>query len=128
MKIALKKPGRVMNIKRMRRLVGERIKAVRKKRRLTQEKLAERAQLDTTFIAYIEAGKKSSSLNSLMKISTALRIPFYKLFAPPDKKIPLPYLNKAKRRLLETLEGRSAADKRLIVNIARQIYKPSGKP
>lgn len=37
--------------------VGIRIKSIRKELKLTQEKLAERADLDTTYISEVENGK-----------------------------------------------------------------------
>lgn len=56
-----------------RRLLGEAIRARRKKAGLSQEKLAERADLSTVFISRVERGKESPSVDSLVKIARALR-------------------------------------------------------
>ena len=56
-----------------RRLLGEAIRARRKKDGFSQEKLAERADLSTVFISRVERGKESPSVDSLVKIARALR-------------------------------------------------------
>jgi transcriptional regulator with XRE-family HTH domain len=58
--------------KRHRLLLGEAVRAKRKKARFTQEKLAEKADLSTVFISRIERGKESPSVDSLVKIAKAL--------------------------------------------------------
>ncbi|MDE3068757.1 MAG: helix-turn-helix transcriptional regulator [Verrucomicrobiota bacterium] len=55
-----------------RRLLGEAIRAIRKKANLTQEKLAEKADLSAIFISRVERGKESPSVDSLVKIAGAL--------------------------------------------------------
>lgn len=55
-----------------RRLLGEAIRAQRKKKRWSQERLAEKADLSTVFISRVERGKESPSLDSLVKIARAL--------------------------------------------------------
>jgi y4mF family transcriptional regulator len=57
-----------------RRLLGEAIRAQRKKRGWSQERLAEKADLSTVFISRVERGKESPSLDSLVKIARALAL------------------------------------------------------
>ena len=59
-------------IQQHRRLLGEAIRAKRKKRHLSQERLAEKADLSTVFISRVERGKESPSIDSLVKIARAL--------------------------------------------------------
>jgi transcriptional regulator with XRE-family HTH domain len=54
--------------------VGKKIKAIRKKRGLSQMKLAERAELSPTYISYIENGIKSMSLEAFVRIANALNV------------------------------------------------------
>ena len=61
-------------IQQHRRLLGEAIRARRKKKRLSQERLAEKADLSTVFISRVERGKESPSLDSLVKIARALGV------------------------------------------------------
>jgi transcriptional regulator with XRE-family HTH domain len=62
-------------IPKHRRLLGEAIRARRKKAGLTQEKLAENSDLSTVFISRVECGKESPTVDSLLKIATALKVP-----------------------------------------------------
>lgn len=57
-----------------RRIVGEKIRAYRKQAGLTQEKLAEKADLHHNFIGEVERGNMEISLGSLFKIAKALNI------------------------------------------------------
>jgi transcriptional regulator with XRE-family HTH domain len=57
-----------------RRLLGEAIRARRQKAELSQEKLAEKADLSTVFISRVERGKESPSVDSLVKIAKALDV------------------------------------------------------
>ncbi|MCW5555815.1 MAG: helix-turn-helix transcriptional regulator [Verrucomicrobiae bacterium] len=57
-----------------RRLLGEAIRAQRKRADFSQEQLAEKADLSTVFISRVERGKESPSVDSLVKIAKALRL------------------------------------------------------
>jgi len=57
-----------------RRVVGETIRSYRRKAGLTQEKLAEKADLHHNFICDVERGNMEASLTSLLKISKALGV------------------------------------------------------
>lgn len=57
-----------------RRLLGEAVRARRKKAKFSQEKLAEKADLSTVFISRVERGKESPSVDSLVKIARALGV------------------------------------------------------
>ena len=55
--------------------LGRNLRAVRQKRGFTQEKLAELAELDPTYISGIECGIRNPSLLSLLRIAKALGVP-----------------------------------------------------
>jgi y4mF family transcriptional regulator len=57
-----------------RQILGETIRAKRKKSDLSQEQLAEKANLSTVFISRVERGKESPSVDSLLKIAHALGV------------------------------------------------------
>ena len=60
--------------------VGQRIKEFRAIQGLSQEKLALKADLDRTYIAGVEQGKRNISLKSLEKIVEALGVSFEDFF------------------------------------------------
>lgn len=68
--------------------LGQRIRAERTARKMTQEELAERADLHPTYIGQVERGEKSLTIASLEKIVVGLGISFSDLFEnlqPPTK-------------------------------------------
>lgn len=56
------------------RRVGEEVQHYRKKRGLTQEKLAEQSGLEVITIAFIEGGQREPRLKTLKKIADALSV------------------------------------------------------
>ena len=64
--------------------VGLRIRNYRLKKGLTQEQLAEMADLHNTYIGQIERGEKNLSVLSLFKILSALNISFSEFFEFAD--------------------------------------------
>lgn len=61
------------------------LRAVRKEKDWTQEELAHRAGLTTTYVSQIERGLKSPSLRSLGKIADALGITLSTFFRRIEK-------------------------------------------
>lgn len=61
-------------------VVGSRIRDLRNAKGLSQEKLALKADLDRTYIAGVESGKRNISIKSLEKIVNALDVSFQELF------------------------------------------------
>ncbi|MNW60500.1 HTH-type transcriptional regulator SinR [compost metagenome] len=57
-----------------RKLIGKRIKAIRKEQGLTQEKLAEKAQLTYQYVGAVERGARNISMDSLERIISALGV------------------------------------------------------
>jgi len=56
------------------KLIGKNIKAARKRKKLTQERLAEIIDKSSCYISYIETGKKQLSLETLIDIANALSV------------------------------------------------------
>ena len=54
--------------------VGNRIKMLRQKMGLSQERLALKANMDRTYLTGIESGKRNATLTSIEKIIDALEI------------------------------------------------------
>src|SRR5262249_47473249 len=61
-------------VKHVRKNLGSRLRALRKQRGLSQERLGEHAGLSGKFIGEVERGEKSISVDSLYRISVALVI------------------------------------------------------
>lgn len=59
--------------------LGKRVREERLKKSLSQEQLAELANVHRTYIGMIERGEKNISLLSIERISKALKIPIAEL-------------------------------------------------
>ncbi len=66
-------------VKHVRKFLGERLRALRKERGLSQERLGQRSKLSGKFIGEVERGEKSISIDSLYHVSVALDIPLREL-------------------------------------------------
>lgn len=63
----------------VRQKLGKQITKIRKERGLTQEKLAELASIDYSYLNLIENGKRNPSINVITKIARALKTPLNEL-------------------------------------------------
>jgi XRE family transcriptional regulator, regulator of sulfur utilization len=70
----------VPEIEKVRKNLGANIRFFRRKARLTQEKLAEKADLHPVYISQVESGHKAASVEAVWKISKALHISVSLLF------------------------------------------------
>ena len=66
---------------------GARLRAVRKERGYTQERLAELTKLSTRHIAGIEKGEANPSFEVLYTITTVLGVSFDVIFNPADEQV-----------------------------------------
>ena len=64
--------------------MGRRIRAARSAAQLTQESLAERADLHPSYVGQLERGHREPSLKAVKKVADALGLEFHTLFAPLD--------------------------------------------
>lgn len=59
---------------KLRNMVGDRIRDIRKAKGLTQQELAELSNLDDAYIGSVERGERNFSIDSLEKIVIALKV------------------------------------------------------
>ncbi|MDQ0086740.1 transcriptional regulator with XRE-family HTH domain [Paenibacillus anaericanus] len=101
-------------------LVGEKIRALRQHRDLSQEKLAFKAGLNTSYIGQVERGEKSATVVSLEKIAIALDVDIEEMFRF-DKEVSeeteLSYIEK----IAYELKGRSEEEQATIYNFVKQM-------
>jgi transcriptional regulator with XRE-family HTH domain len=67
----------------LREILADNMRKIRRKRSLTQAKLAEKAEVSTHFIAMIEIARKFPAPETLDRIAAALGIEAYQLFSGP---------------------------------------------
>lgn len=93
---------------------GRALKICRAALELTQQDVAKKAYITTSYLSLIESGKRSPSLATLERITKAMRVPTHlvMLLAAGPKDIPGPErkkLGEVSKGLLDLLAGRSAA-------------------
>ena len=59
---------------RHQKIIGEAIRRFRKRAKLSQEKLAEKADLHPVYVGELERGEESASVFALMRIAKALGV------------------------------------------------------
>ncbi|MGH6957394.1 MAG: helix-turn-helix domain-containing protein [Caulobacteraceae bacterium] len=64
--------------------LGREIRRRRKERRLSQEQLAERAELHRNYIGYLERGERNPSAKTLFRIARALELSLAELVGRAD--------------------------------------------
>jgi transcriptional regulator with XRE-family HTH domain len=64
--------------------IGIRITELRKQKSLSQQKFANEADLERTFLTHIEKGRKNISVGTLQKITSALDISLKDFFDTKD--------------------------------------------
>jgi DNA-binding XRE family transcriptional regulator len=57
-----------------RRLLGERIRFIRKAASFSQEVLAEKADLHHNYVGELERGEKAATIDTLLKVAKALKV------------------------------------------------------
>lgn len=75
---------RLADPKRVLALIGRRVAELRAARELTQEQLAERAEVSARYVQRVEAGTENLTVRTLIKMSNALRVPLAELLVPPS--------------------------------------------
>ncbi|WP_372663793.1 helix-turn-helix domain-containing protein [Cohnella sp.] len=101
-------------------LVGEKIRALRQHRDLSQEKLAFKAGLNTSYIGQVERGEKSATIVSLEKLAIALDVDLEEMFRF-DKEIAEEVDLSFVEKIAYELKGRSEEEQGDIYNLVKQL-------
>ncbi len=107
-------------IDRTKKQLGARIKSVRKARKLTQEQLAERAEINSVYLSKIEHGKENPTLTLLIRIALALEVDVQDLFDYQQEAS-----SKAQKETLRRLISQIDDDNKLkvAVRVARALLR-----
>jgi transcriptional regulator with XRE-family HTH domain len=69
--------GGIMEIKK---LIGKRIKEIRRSKHLSQEQLAEKADINSKYLSRMERGTENPTLDMLIKLANALDVEMWEMF------------------------------------------------
>ena len=103
-------------------LLGRRVREERTKAGFTIEELAGVSSISSSFLAYIEQGRKKASLVTIKKLADGLRIPIGRLFS--DMSVGVPDENKRTiQRLIPLLKEKKPKDQDLIIDVLKTLAK-----
>lgn len=75
---------------RLTKRFGARIRQLRLQKKLTQERLADRAGLHVTFVSLVERGRHNANLKTINKLSKGLKVPVWEIFIGMERARDLP--------------------------------------
>ncbi len=98
-------------------IVGANIRYYRRLNNLTQEELAERVDVSSPYIGYLERGQKSPSLELLIRLAAALNIEPALLLSPFDEE------DSQLKQLILLLSNKPKKDICFIKDVALAYFK-----
>lgn len=104
-------------------LFGKRVRELRKNQGLSQERLADMAGIDTTFIGSIERGDANPSLKIIEKISEAFNVNIADLFPFVTGKKESGEKDKIRKELINLLYECDEGTLKLLSSVFREIRK-----
>lgn len=104
----------------VRKLLGKRIRTLRQRGNMTQQKLGDEAEMNYKYLGAIERGERNPSTDNLAKIATALKVDLHELFIF-DHEAEDP--RQLKRQIDEMLKDASKKEFGTIYRVIRAILK-----
>lgn len=101
--------------------IGNRIHELRINRGLSQEKLALRANITTTYLGLLERNQKNPTVKVIEQICSQLNISLSDFFSPSP--VPEKPVNTVSLQILAQISDRSADEKLLILQVIKDISK-----
>ncbi len=124
-------------------LIGDRLRAIREEKKLSQGDIEQRSGLLRCYLSRVENGHTVPSVETLEKMARALEVPLYQLFYDGEEPPPLPNLPKRKtandiawgssgrdarvlRQFRRHLSRMDDGDKQLLLSMAQKMARPLG--
>jgi len=109
------------------KLVGKRIRSLRKEREMSQELLGEKGGFHYSYIGQIERGEKNISLLNLAKVASALEVSLSQLFTYVDEEEKRTESETDLQEILSTLRYHGPEQVRMVRNVVREILGENDK-
>jgi transcriptional regulator with XRE-family HTH domain len=102
-------------------MIGERLRALREEKRLSQAVVEERTGLLRCYISRVENGHTVPAIETLEKLTRALEVPLYQLFYEGEE--PPKFAEPTKGNHADELWGHSGKDARLLIRLCEQLSR-----
>ena len=123
-------------------IIGDRLRALREQKKLSQGEIEKRTGLLRCYISRVENGHTVPAVETLEKFARALEVPMYQLFYDGEEPPKLPNLPKRKSaddiawgnsgtdarwlaKLRRLLSRTKASDRKLLMFMAQKMARPS---
>jgi transcriptional regulator with XRE-family HTH domain len=103
-------------------VIGDRLRALRDARKLSQGDIEKRTGLLRCYISRVENGHTVPAIETLEKMARAMEIPLYQLFYEGEEPPKLPHLPKRKLQD-DSAWGRSGKDSRVLSQFRRLLSR-----
>lgn len=105
----------------LRKLMGQRIRQLRKSKGWTQQQLAEKSQMDYKYLGGIERGERNVTIDNLEKIASGFGMEAHQLFlfSGPDRTVSEEFITEVKIHAL--LNQSSTGRKQLMWRVLREL-------
>lgn len=100
---------------------GKRLRQLRKERGLSQEQVALRADITTSYYGLLERGQANPSVGLLEKICAVMNVQMSDIFTETNTN--LLGIDATSMQILHQLSGKSTAEKEAVLSIIKQIFK-----
>ncbi len=102
-------------------LYGERIRRLRKERGFSQEQIALRAEITTSYFGQIERGQANPSVALLEKICEVMNVNIVDIFTESNTN--LLGIDPLSMQILHQLNGKTEKEKEIILNLIKNAFK-----
>ena len=100
------------------KIVGERLRVYRNRAKMSQEKLAEKADLHPTYIGQLERGERNATLETIEKVARSLDLPFEVLF---EAMIQGDANNRIARECYELITAQSEKEQQAMLTLIKAV-------
>lgn len=107
----------------LRSLFGQRIRELRKAKKLSQQELGRKARLHYTYIGGVERGEINISFDNIVRIADALGIELEELFTFPETRQPTTEIERLRAEMMELLEDKCHNKLRLSLRVLKAIFE-----
>ena len=115
-KVTEKRQNTIVQMRDIKKMIGNRIQEIRKLRRMSQEAVAENIGIDPKHLSRIEVGRSFSSLPTLEKLAEVFDVEIRDFFDFDEKSLTV---NELKQYILKKLERTSKENLEVILKIIK---------
>lgn len=116
-----------MHISDYRSTIGKKVRQERLKRGWTQEELAEKIDMNPSFVGQVERGLKAASFDTLERLSRIFGMEVVDFLKKGDDKKPCPEPQAMERKVVSLLKGYTLREQKAVYQTMKYILRQNRK-